>query len=152
MKKLIFLIILSLLLTYCEKSDKSISISEQVTKTQYYDSEIFSVTNQLIYGKWKFLSTTGGFAGQTIGPYYDYLEVVTYGIYGTITDNKIKQLGKLIVDIQDASRTIITFFPDAKYRTDTGLIQKQLRFIGNDTILLSDMMSDGYSSLYKRVK
>jgi hypothetical protein len=152
MKKIIILITLSFILTSCEKNEDKILIANHVTKTQYYDSEIFSETNQLIYGKWKFLSTSGGFAGGTLEPYYDYLEVVTYGIYGIITNNKIKAIGKLIVDKQDNTRTVISFFPDAKYRTDTELIQKQLRFIGNDTILLSDMMYDGYSSIYKRVK
>jgi hypothetical protein len=152
MKKIIILITLSFILTSCEKNEDKILIANHVTKTQYYDSEIFSETNQLIYGKWKFLSTSGGFAGGTFEPYYDYLEVVTYGIYGIITNNKIKAIGKLIVDKQDNTRTVISFFPDAKYRTDTELIQKQLRFIGNDTILLSDMMYDGYSSIYKRVK
>jgi hypothetical protein len=152
MKKLFPFIILSFILTSCEKKEDKILIADHVTKTQYYDSEIFSKTNQLIYGKWKFLSTSGGFAGGTFEPYYDYLEVVTYGIYGIITDNKIKAIGKLIVDKQDDTRTVISFFPDAKYRTDTQLIQRQIGFMGNDTLVLWDMMFDGYSSYYKRVK
>ena len=152
MKRLIPLIILSAILTCCKKHEGEISISSQVTKTRYYDTEIFNSTNQLIYGKWKFISTTGGFAGKTLDPYYDFLEVATYGIFGIITDNKIKQMGKLIVDKQDNIRTIITFFPDAKYLTDTPMIQKEILFIGNDTLALWDMMFDGYTSHYIRVK
>jgi hypothetical protein len=152
MKKVLLIISLSFILASCEKKEDKILIADQIIKTKYYDSEIFSETNLLIYGKWEFLYITGGLAGERLKPYYEYLEVVKYGIYGRITDNKIIEIGKLIVDNHNNSGTVISFFPDARYRTDTQLLQRQMEFIGNDTLVLWDMMYDGYSSFYKRIR
>jgi hypothetical protein len=152
MNKLFTLIILSFLLTSCEKKEDKISIADHVTKTQYYDSEIFSETDQLIYGEWKYLFFSGGFSGGTFKPTYDYLDVVPYGIYGIITEHKIKEIGRIMVNTQENTGTLISFFSDPIYRTDTQLIQRQIGFIGNDTLVLWDMMFDGYFSYYKRVK
>jgi hypothetical protein len=152
MKKLIFIITLSFLLTSCEKGEKSISISEQVTKTQYFDSEIFSETNQLIYGKWQFLSISGGIAGGTFEPSYDYLEFVKYGIYGVIKDNQIKEIGRLIINQQDDNGTVVTFFPDDIYMTNYQMNISAIIFKGKDTLALWDTFMDGYFAYYKRVK
>ena len=152
MKKLILLAVVLSLLPACEKSSDNVTISGHVVKTQYYSSEIFSEANQQIYGKWKFLNLSGGIGGFTYDPSYDYLEVTKYGIYGIIKDNKIKEIGKIIVNQQDDIRTLITFLPDAEYRTDYQLNQRQISFNGNDSLSLWDTYMDGFSALYKRIK
>ena len=152
MKKFILLILLFSFILSCEKNSEKISISNQVTKTQYYDNEIFNESNQLIYGRWEYLFMTGGIGGFKYAPSYDYLEIVQYGIYGTIVDNKIKEIGRLIINKQDSSVTIIDFSPDDQYKTDTFSIQKSIQFIGKDTLILNDTFPDGFSSMYKRVK
>jgi hypothetical protein len=152
MKKFIVFIVLLSLLPSCEKQEDKILILDHVSKTQYYQDEIFNDTNQVIYGKWQFLEFSGGIGGDTYGPTYDYLEVVKFGIYGIIKHNSIKEIGKLIITKQDATETRITFFPDPQYRTDTEIIQREIRFQGHDTLRLWDGMADGYFYLYKRVK
>jgi hypothetical protein len=86
------------LVTACEKSKEQILIWDQISKTQYYQNEIFNENNQRIYGKWQFLYSSGGFGGGKIEPVYDYLEVVQYGIYGIINNKSIDQIGKLLLN------------------------------------------------------
>jgi hypothetical protein len=151
-KRLIIAICFLTLLTACEKSKDQILIWDQVSKTQYYQNEIFNGINQKIYGKWQFLYSSGGFGGGRIDPEYDYLEVVQYGIYGIINGNSIDQIGKLLVADQDDKHAMITFLPDPNYKTDFQMVRRQSSFTGNDTLILWDMMYDGYFAYYKRIK
>lgn len=153
MKKVTFICFVILSMTACEKREEKILISDLVTKTQYYDNEIFNESNQKIYGKWKFIYAFGGIAGTKIDPTHDsYLEVVRFGIYGKIIENEVKEYGQLIVTKQDENETIIEFFSADIYRTDYFLIEKSIRFIGNDTLILWDGIIDGYEDYYKRIK
>jgi hypothetical protein len=152
MKKFIALTLTLLCLVACEKSADKILISDQVSKTQYYDNEIFNEQSQKIYGKWEYLYKLGGIAGVKIEPGYDYLEVVKFGIYGRIKDNNIKEIGRLIINKQDDNETVIDFFPDDIYKTDYFLISKIIRFQGNDTLILDDDYVDGFRDYYKRIK
>ena len=152
MKKIIMISLGLFFLVACEKSTDRILISDQVSKTQYYDNEIFNEQNQKIYGKWAYLYKFGGIGGIKYESTYDYLEIVKFGIYGRITDNKINEIGRLIINKQDDNESIIDFFPDDKYKTDYQLIQKIIIFQGNDTLILIDNYSDGYGDYYKRIK
>jgi len=151
MKKIIVFISILILTTTCEK-DINFLISDLVSQNRYYDNEIFTDQNLRIYGKWKFLYSFGGIGGSTYDPAYDFLEIVKFGIYGKIDNNKIKEIGMLHVDKQDDSKTIIDFLPDDDYKTDYFLIQKVIEFKGNDTLLLWDNMCDGYTNYFKRIK
>jgi hypothetical protein len=151
-KRLIIINCFIALLTACEKSNEKILILDQITKTQYYQDEIFNENNQKIYGKWQFLYSSGGIGGGKAEPGYDYLEVVQFGIYGIINKNSIDQIGKLLVTDQEDKHARITFLPDSKYMTDFQMVRRQTSFTGNDTLILWDMMYDGYFSYYKRIK
>jgi len=152
MKKIAMITLTLISMLGCEKSTDRILVSDQVSKTQYYDNEIFNEKSQKIYGKWKYLYRYGGIGGIKYEPGYDYLEVVKFGIYGKITDNKIKEIGRLIINKQDNNETIIDFFPDDKYKTDYQLIQKIIIFHGYDTLILADNYYDGYGDYYRRIK
>ena len=152
MKKIIFITLVLFSAVACEKREDKILISDLVSKTQYYDNEIFNEENQKIYGKWKYLSISGGIAGSTYDPNYNYLEVIRFGIYGKITDHKVKEYGQLIINKQEDTETRIDFFSADNYRTDSFLDQKVVRFEGNDTLILWDGLIDGYFSHYIRIK
>lgn len=152
MKKLILSVLVLSFLFACKKSTDKIEISDHVSKTQYYDNEIFNEQNQNIYGKWEYFYNSGISAGVDIKPGYVYLEVVRYGIYGKITENTIKEIGKLIIKTQDTDKTIIDFWPDDIYKTDYFLIQKVIRFKGTDTLILDDNYAGGFGDYYRRVK
>ena len=153
MKKIILITFILLSVCACEKREDKILISDLVSKTEYYDNEIFNESNQIIYGKWKFIYAFGGIAGTKIDPTHDsYLEVVRFGIYGKIIENKVNEYGKLIISKQDDTETKIEFFPTDIYRTDYFLQSKSIRFKGSDTLILWDGIIDGYEDYYKRIK
>jgi len=152
MKKIILITIILFSVYGCEKREDKILISDLVSKTEYYDNEIFNESNQKIYGKWKFIYAFGGIAGTKIDPTYDcYLEVVRFGIYGKIIENKVNEYGKLIISKQDETETKIEFFP-ADIHVDYFLQSKSIRFKGSDTLILWDGLIDGYEDYYKRIK
>ena len=152
MKKIILITIILFSVYGCEKREDKILISDLVSKTEYYDNEIFNESNQKIYGKWKFIHAFGGIAGTKIDPTYDcYLEVVRFGIYGKIIENKVNEYGKLIISKQDETETKIEFFP-ADIHVDYFLQSKSIRFKGSDTLILWDGLIDGYEDYYKRIK
>ena len=153
MKKLVLLFLVLFSMTACEKREEKILISDIVSRTQYYGNEIFNDSNQKIYGKWKFIYSFGGIAGTKIDPTYDcYLEVVRFGIYGKIIENKVNEYGQLIISKQDENETRVEFFPADNYRTDYFLEAKSIRFTGSDTLILWDGIIDGYEDYYKRIK
>ena len=154
MIKFVLIIGSLLLMLACEKSVVEVSINDAVKQNQYYANEIFADQNLKVYGRWKLLYTTGGFAGSTTKPTSDYyLEFIQYGIYGKINDNQVKEIGKIGIIKQENSLTVINFTPDDDAKTNYSFIQKSINFMGNDTLVLCDYnISDGYNNYYKRIK
>lgn len=153
MRKFTWIFISLLLIFSCKKETAKISIIDIVKQNQYSETEIFADQNLKIYGRWHLLYTCGGIGGSTTYPEHDYyLEFVKFGIYGKIADNQIKEIGKIIINKQDNTQTIIDFSPDDKYKTDSYLVQKVVAFQGADTLILGDNMYDGYNNIYKRIK
>jgi len=149
-KKLIVIITAIFYLIACEKREDKILISDLVSKTQYYDYEIFNEENLKIYGKWKFIY--GGFVGKSETG-YEYLEVIPFGIYGLITNNEVKEYGQILVVKQEEDVTIVDFLPDFKYITNSFLDQKVVAFQGTDTLILTDnYLGWGCRYYYKRTK
>ena len=143
-----------LLMLSCEKNVDEVSISDVVKQNQYYANEIFATQNLKVYGKWKLIYTTGGIAGSIIKPESDFhLEFIPFGIYGKINGNQVTEIGKIAIDSQDNSLTVIDFIPDDNYKTEYSFINKAIYFMGNDTLILGDYgMGDGYENYYKRIK
>jgi hypothetical protein len=151
MGKIITITGIILIIMSCDKDEVTL-ISDLVKQDRYYQSEIFSDQNIKIYGKWEFLYAYGGIGGTTHEPSFDYLEIVKYGIYGIINNNKIKEIGRIEIISQDDNQTIISFLKDEEYSTDLYFQNKVVLFTGNDTLSLGDNMDDGYISLFKRIK
>jgi hypothetical protein len=147
MKKIILLFLGFAILPGCEKSNEMLSISNFVVKTRYYDNEIFNELNQEIYGKWQYIYFTNPGHNIDIKPFYEYLEIVKFGIFGLIGDNKIRAIGKVILSKQDNIETIIQLVPDAEY-SNYDIMTKKVQFKGNDTLLLSDTYVGGLTVLY----
>ena len=152
MKKILVLIFLLSLLQSCKKSKDEISVLDYISKTKYYQTEIFNQRNQILYGKWHFIYYAGSIAGGTFEPTYDYLEIVRFGIFGIIKNDSIKIFGRLLVNKQDSTETQISFLPETICLSDYQLIQREVSFQGNDTLVLWDGMIDGYFYYYKRIR
>ncbi|MCJ7447152.1 MAG: hypothetical protein MUO72_05650 [Bacteroidales bacterium] len=152
MKKVFTIFFFLNLIPSCKKEEVKFLISDQVTTNQYYSTEIFSETNQKIYGKWRFLCISGGLYPSFHDPTYDYLEIVRIGIYGIIKDNSIEVIGKIIVEKQDDKGLRVVFSPDDKYQNHSQPTTRDVILRWQDSLALSDGFMDGYSSYYVRVK
>jgi len=148
MKKILLVLCLLSILCECNKSNEKLSISNSVKKTRYYDSEIFNVQNQKIYGKWEWLFFTNPGHNVEIRPISKYLEIVQFGIFGFVDDNNIKAIGQVIISKQDDSETIIQLIPDSVYSSHYDSMTKKVQFQGNDTLLLLDAYIGGLTVLY----
>jgi hypothetical protein len=153
MKKVLVLVVLMSFFPSCKKSSDEISVLDYVSKTKYYQTEIFNSRNQILYGKWHFNYSSGSIAGGTFDPTYDYLEIVKFGIYGIIKNDSIRQFGRIIINTQDSIETKISFYDENNFcLTSYQPIQRTVTFQGNDTLILWDGMIDGYFNYYNRVK
>jgi hypothetical protein len=149
MKKFILILGYFLLTISCSKNSNEILISDVVNRDRYYNDEIFNNQNLAIYGRWQYLYAFGGFAGTTIEPTYDYLEFVSFGIYGRIKNDQIMDIGKVVIYTQDSIHLVIDFEPDDIYNTEL-LEQALIEFKGNDTLMLLDNCVDCYIHYFKR--
>jgi hypothetical protein len=116
-----------------------------------YNSEIFSGTDTLIYGEWKYLYSSGGFSGgQVIDIGVSLLSIKPIGDYASVSkDNKIFK-GKILISGQEYNHTQIQFCQDG-IKTNTAFLQT-IYFNGPDTLILDDGCCDLYSHYYKRIK
>ena len=153
MSKISFAITLLLLITSCEKEEEKIKISDIVTRNRYYESEMLQEKDLKLYGKWEFLYSYGGMGRTYIEPWFDYLEIVKYGIYGFIDDDDIVEVGKIEVISHEDNKTLINFIKDDEYTTELYLHNRLVRFNSNDTLLLAGYnMSHGFTAYFKRIR
>jgi hypothetical protein len=148
MKKIAIVLFLFLILSGCKKSTDNLSISNSVAKTRYYNSEIFNVQNQKLYGKWEWLYYTNPGNNVKIVPITKYLEIVRFGIFGYLDDNNINAISQVVLTKQDDLETIIQLIPDSEYSARFDIITKKIQFKSNDTLLLSDTFIGGLTVMY----
>lgn len=141
MKTIISSLLTITLLISCEKKEPDY-IS--------YDSEIFSGSDTMIYGEWKYLYSTGGLAVHSIDIGVSILSVVPIGDYAFISKNNSISKGKLLMNGELWNHTAIRFCNNGI--NDNAAIQQLIMFNGPDTLILMDPAYDAYSHYYKRIK
>lgn len=151
MKLLPLYIIPLLLITACQHHPEYPSLQDTLPRDHYYPTEIFQPSNAKIYGTWKFLYKQGGFGGWIIDPTYDYLEIIPFGIYGIVDHDAIQVTGKIQIDQQDSSTTLLQFIPDQIAPELYQIPPKSVWLQGPDTLMLSDLCADCYTDVFKRI-
>ena len=122
-----------------ETVNTSALLTDSISSTKYYPTEIFTDSNLRLYGRWQFLyileyaGVIGG-SGKT-NPSYDYLEFKKYGIYGKVKDNRLIETGKIEIITQDNSQFEIELKPDEKDSINTN---SYFVTFSNDSIVMKD--------------
>jgi len=108
---------------------------------------------QKVFGKWQWVSTSGGFAGKTITPasekYNQRLEFTHDGTYKKYKNDSLVD-GKNFSFSQSKSIHglkqvwIISF--------DESSLKMAVLFLGPDTMILNEQVYDGFSHTYVRIK
>ena len=137
--------------------DKGIELYESdlltLGTTKYFESEIFSVNDQNIYGKWRIESISGGFSGQGYEPDFDYLMIKKYGIYAFIRSGKVLEFGKIVIAQWEEGETMlkINLVKDSKSDSFFSDREKYVEFSGDDIMNLISPPADRYNYHFERV-
>jgi hypothetical protein len=150
----LILLIISYLLSGCEKTDDRIKFFlEDIPVDKYYPFEIVDEQFMDIYGNWRLDSISGGFFGTGYIPNFDFLELKETGIYGFIRNDTILEFGKIQIDEQTTERLKITFFPDNAVNNifffDS---EKYIRLTGKDSLNLYSPCCDRYNYHFVRAQ
>ena len=106
-----------------------------------------------IFGKWEWVSSTGGFAGKTITPategYTLQIEFNSNGAYkeyksGTLTAQRTFLFSQES-SIQNHKQAWII-------SSGAGSLKQAVSFSGQDTLMLSEQVHDSFQHLYSRIK
>lgn len=143
MKKIICLLITFALLSGCRKDKGE---PEYIT----YDSEIFTGSDTLIYGEWKYLYSIGGIAVHKTDIGVSLLSVIPIGDYVFLFKDNTISKGKILVTGEVWNLTAIQFCNNGL--NDRITAQQLISFRGSDTLVLEDSGYDLYSHYYKRIK
>ncbi len=115
-----------------------------------------------IFGKWNWISTSGGFAGKIRTPsnmgYTVRVEFSNAGIYqvfknDTLTDKKKISFSKRKSIRSDKQVWVVSYEPLPDIFKDTNpALPAEVSFSGQDTLMLNDYVYDGFTYTYVRIK
>jgi len=153
MKMKIFasILLLSILLTGCEKEcEKIVSDYDGLSINEYYEAEIFNQSFLEIYGDWKLYEVSGGIHGGGHDLNFDILKIKKYGIYAFIKNDDILEFGRINIDEQTHESLSITFIPHVDSEIFMYDSEKNIIFHGIDTIFLNSPCCDRYNYRFTR--
>jgi hypothetical protein len=105
-----------------------------------------------LFGKWNWLKTTGGIAGQFSSPstvkHSEMLEFEKNGKFIRYKDEKVIVENNFILTID----TLIPSRPKTYWLKNVGKYNQSVTFKGNDTLILTDECDDCFISTYARQK
>lgn len=106
-----------------------------------------------IFGKWEWVSTSGGFAGKTITPasekYTSKLEFSSGGIYKKYKNDSLAEQKKFTFS---QATSIHNHQSVWIISLDGSALKMAVSFSGNDTLMLNEQAHDGYVHVYARIK
>jgi hypothetical protein len=113
-----------------------------------------------IFGKWQWVSTSGGFTGKTITPasegYTVRIEFSSNGIYqkyqnNALTDRKNFSFSQG-TSIHNHKPVWVISFTEAVPHFNESPQAMSVSFSGQDTLMLDEQAYDGYGYIYVRIK
>src|SRR5689334_18447118 len=109
------------------------------------DIEVPSAELKKIFGKWEWVSSTGGFAGKTITPasagYQVRLEFNSNGAYKRYKNNSLEDQRNFSFQQETSTYNHQTVWAVSFSGSPLSML---VDFSGNDTLLLNDNAYDGY--------
>jgi hypothetical protein len=115
------IILFCLTSTSCNKEKTSNDFSQimsNIPPQKYFSTEVLNEKYQDMYGIWKVIGTSGGFAGMGYDEDFEYLVLKPNGIFGILRNDSLISYGKLSVTSQTETTLVVEFIPD----TEPGLV------------------------------
>ena len=139
-----FLISLVLSVTNCGKTDYESIYLEDIPANKYYSKDKMpdSLTN--IYGKWKFIASSGGFHGGGYGTDFDFLLLKKNCIFGVIRNDSLIAYGKLVLK-PDNGCMLCIFDPDRSAEIELCYDNEKYLVLTKDTLNLNAPCCDRFN-------
>ena len=135
----IILLLMILLFVGCKTDEISLKALDAIPETKYYSSDIIPEQQSNIYGVWKVVRTSGGFAGNGYTKDFDYLILKKNGIFGIVRNDSLLTSGKLTLLL-----TIALYMPigiHCQFESEKtvnielcGDPEKYIRLVGKDSL------------------
>ncbi len=101
-----------------------------------------------IFASWKYIGSSGGMTGSTISDYYPENTVFEFkdkGVFFVYIDGKKFSKNDFRIELINS---MYTNLPTPALRSSNNYLYGSYIFKGNDTLLISDEMFDGYRHLF----
>lgn len=89
------LLLMILFFVGCKTDEIALKALDAIPQTKYYSSDIIPEQQSNIYGVWKVVRTSGGFAGSGYTKDFDCLILKKNGIFGIVRNDSLLTSGKL---------------------------------------------------------
>lgn len=150
-------IILATIFFACKKDNTGgqlIKLLDTVPARQYYYDDIFKNISPEIYGTWKVIGTSGGFAGNGYPPDFDYLLVKPNAVFGIVRNNSLLTTGKLEIVERPPYDLLVHFVSDTPpNEVNVEIISDYEKFLvfQSDTLSLYSTCCDRFDTHLKKV-
>ena len=125
---------------------------DSIPTNKYYSSDIMPDIYKNIYGNWKVIGSSGGFAGRGYKIDFDFLVFKANGIFGIIRNDSLIAFGNMILSSNEHSLLCkFDFDKSAKIQLYYDS-EKYIQFINNDTLNLNAPCCDRYNIHFIRDK
>jgi len=140
MKHLIVLLLFASLYTSCKKDD---SLPKEP------ESDILSGQDTLLYGEWKYINSSGGYAGGVIDRGKSLLVIKPERDFIAVSKDNMILSGKIVLKCIEDEPTSVAFLQN---NNKAIWLPQTIQFSGPDTLMLNDPCCDMYTDVYKRIK
>ena len=152
---LILLGCLSMLIFGCRTETISLKPLDAILSTKYYSTDIIPEDYQEIYGVWKVVGTSGGFAGNGFEKDFDFLLLKKNGIFGIVRHDTLIAYGKLTLLPQTEQNSTLGLYCNFEFDQNANIqlnndTEKYIQLAGKDTLNLIAPCCDRYNIHFVR--
>jgi len=144
------LLLMTLFFVGCKTDEIALKALDAIPETKYYSSDIIPEQQSNIYGVWKVVRTSGGFAGSGYTKDFDYLILKKNGIFGIVRNDSLLTSGKLSLLPEVAmylpNGILCQFESEKTVNIELcGDPEKYIRLVGKDSLDLIAPCCDRYN-------
>ncbi len=155
LSRFVLLACVSLLIISCKTEMISLKPLDDILSTKYYSTDIIPENNQDIYGVWKVVGTSGGFAGNGFEKDFDFLLLKKNGIFGAVRNDTLIAYGKLTILPQTKNYPLLGLYCNFDFDQNANIqlnndAEKYIQLEGKDTLNLIAPCCDRYNIHFVR--
>ena len=131
------------------------SLMESISPDKYYTKDVLVHEFDKIYGTWKVIGTSGGFAANGYKADFDYLVLKPNLIFGIIRNDSLITSGKIEIKTQTDSELLVSFISDTDpLKVGIQMVYDPEKYIlmHGDTLDLNAPCCDRFNTHFKKIQ